>query len=91
MKFMMTYQISTADWEDAVTRFLAGTERVPEGLTLVNRWHAAAGRYGYLLLEGDDPALIYEYSGQWHDLCDIDVTPVIEDEAAAAVLQGLRD
>lgn len=90
MQFMMTYQINTADWNDAVERFLEGGGQTPEGLTLVKRWHAVAGRYGFLLLEGDDPALMYRFAGEWHDLCDIEVTPVVDDETAAAVLQSLQ-
>jgi len=91
MQYMMTYQISNADWDDAVARFLEGGGQPPEGVTLVNRWHAAAGRYGFLLLDSDDPEALYRFAGMWHDLCDLDVTPVLEDEAAATVLQSLQE
>ncbi len=91
MKFVMTYQISTADWDDAVTRFLETGGLTPEGVTMHSRWHAASGRYGFLLLESDDVSGIYRFANDWHDLCDLEVTPVLDDEEAAAVLQEGRD
>lgn len=90
MKFMMTYQISSADIDDAVARFLETGGGPGEGLTMLNRWHAAAGRFGFVLLEGDDVAAIYRYATEWGDLCDLDITPVIEDEEAAGVLKGMQ-
>jgi len=90
MKFMMTYQISSADIDDATTRFLETGGGPGEGVTMLGRWHAAAGRFGFVLLEGDDVAAIYRYATEWGDLCDLDITPVIEDEEAAGVLQDMQ-
>jgi hypothetical protein len=90
MKFMMTYNIYNESWDKAVSRFLETGGLPPEGLKLVGRWHSAAGRNGFLLLEGDDVSAIYHYAAQWHDFCDLVVTPVLEDEAAAAVLASTR-
>ena len=90
MKFMMTYDIHNESWHAAVSRFLETGGLPQEGLKLVGRWHSAAGRNGFLLLEGDDVSAIYRYAAEWHDFCDLVVTPVLEDEAAAAVLSSAR-
>ncbi len=90
MKFVMTYQIDTEGWDKAVDRFLEGGGLPPERVAMLGRWHAAAGRNGYILLETDDQAAIYRWASEWHDLCSFDITPVVEDEEAAAVLESLR-
>ena len=53
---------------------------------MVDRWHAAAGRHGFILLETDDPTAIYQFAAEWSDVCDLAVTPVLDDDEAAAVL-----
>jgi hypothetical protein len=90
MKFVMTYQIKNESWETAVSRFVETQAPAPDGVKLLGRWHAAAGRNGFLLLESDDPAAIYQFAAEWHDVCDLTVTPVVEDEAAGAVLSKMR-
>ena len=90
MKFMMTYQISTADNETAIARFLETGGGPPEGVAMLGRWHAVAGRFGYLLLEGDDATAIYRFASEWHDVCDFDITPVVEDAEAADVMQSMQ-
>jgi len=87
---MMTYQISTADNDTAIARFLETGGGPGDGVTMLGRWHAAAGRFGFVLLEGDDVTAIYRYANEWHDVCDLDVTPVVDDEEAGAVLQGMQ-
>ena len=56
----------------------------------MGRWHAASGRHGFLLLEGDDANAVYRFAAEWSDVCDLAVTPVLTDEQAAAVLKSLR-
>jgi hypothetical protein len=90
MKFMITYQIHTTGWDKAVSRFLETQAPAPAGVKMLGRWHAAAGRNGYILVEGDDVSAIYRFAGEWHDLCDMAVTPVIEDAGAGAVLASLK-
>ncbi len=90
MRFMMTYQIRDECWDKAVSRFLETGAPAPAGVTLAGRWHAAAGRNGFLLLEGNDANAIYRFAAEWHDVCDLAVTPVVNDEEAAAVLKSVR-
>jgi len=90
MRFMMTYQIDGESWDKAVSRFLETGAPAPTGVTLAGRWHSAAGRNGFLLLEANDASAIYRFAAEWHDLCDLSLTPVISDEEAAAVLKNTR-
>ena len=90
MKYMMTYNIPIETWDKAVSRFLETGGAPPDGVKLLGRWHAAGGRTGFLLIESDDVSAIYRFSAEWNDLCDLVATPVIEDEAAAAVLSSTR-
>jgi hypothetical protein len=90
MKFMMTYQINNASWDKAVARFLETGAPAPAGVKLVGRWHASAGRHGFLLLEGNDASAIYRFAAEWHDVCDFAVTPVVDDQEAGAVLASMR-
>jgi len=90
LKFMMTYQISAADNEAATAQFMETGGGPPEGVTMLARWHAVAGRFGFVLLEGDDATAIYRFASEWHDTCDFDVTPVVDDAEAGAVLQSMQ-
>jgi hypothetical protein len=90
MKFVMTYSIPNGAWDKAVSRFLDTKAPAPEGVELLGRWHAAAGRNGFLLLEGEDVSAIYRFGAQWHDVCDLTVTPVVDDDEAGAVLASVR-
>ena len=57
---------------------------------MLGRWHAAGGRHGYVLLESEDQTAIYRWTAEWNHVCGFDITPVVEDEEASAVLQSLR-
>jgi hypothetical protein len=86
----MTYAIRTKNWDKAVARFLETGSPPPAGVKLVGRWHAAAGRHGFLLLEGNDVNALYRFASEWSDVCDLAVTPVVTDEQAAGVLKSMK-
>jgi len=90
MKFMMTYQIKGQDWGKAISRFLETGAPAPAGAKLAGRWHSSAGRYGFILIESEDPGAIYRFASEWADLCEFTINPVIEDQEAGAVLSNLR-
>lgn len=90
MNFVMTYQISASDWHAAVRRFLETQAPPPAGVEMLGRWHSAAGRHGFILLKSDDQSAVYRWAAEWGDLCDLAVTPVLNDEEAAAVLSSMK-
>jgi hypothetical protein len=90
MKFMMTYQIGAEQYTKAVSRFLETKAAPPAGVEMKGRWHASAGRHGFILLEAEAEGPIYKWGAQWHDVCDFQIVPVVEDEEAGQILASLR-
>ncbi len=89
MKFIVSWQLPSSTYNDAVARFLESGGMPPEGVTLVGRWHGMNGT-GFAVAESDNPKALYEYQAQWQDLMPIQVTPCLEDEDAGAVLGALK-
>ena len=50
----------------------------------LGRWHAPGSTTGWHVVEGTDAALA-ENAARWADLLEIEITPVMDDAAAAAV------
>lgn len=88
MKYMLAWKISPNDHEAAGKRFLASGAPVPEGLTLLGRWHAPGSARGWALFEGDVGALA-RHAAEWANRLETDITPVLEDEQAGAALQDI--
>ncbi len=85
MKFMLTWKIAPANYKAAVEIFLASGAPVPEGLALLGRWHVPGSTHGWVLVEGDEGA-VAQHVAEWAPMLDLDVHPVIEDDAAAGAL-----
>jgi hypothetical protein len=88
MKFMLTYSIDPAHNRAAITRFIKTGAPPPGSVKMLGRWHA--GQQGYILVENSDAKGIFEWISQWADLLTFTATPVVEDEEAAKVLQGMN-
>ena len=87
MLYMVTWNIDEANYEAAVDRFKAGDD-MPEGVTMVGRWHALGAGYGWTLIETDDPVAAAKLGVKWSDLVGQEITPVITDEQVAQALMG---
>jgi hypothetical protein len=79
MKF--TWKASPANYKTAVERFLKTGAPEPKGLKTIGRWHTAGSSRGFHLDEGSDAALA-EINAEWADILDLEVLPVVEDDAA---------
>lgn len=89
MKFMLTFSWAP-DPEtraEGMARFMksGGT---PEGVTLLGRWTRADLSGGFDLLETEDAKKLAEFAYRWSDLMDLEITPVLEDQEMARVLQN---
>jgi hypothetical protein len=51
---------------------------------MVGRWHVPGSRAGWVLVEGDDAALVAQFVSGWSSIAELEVSPVIEDEEAAS-------
>lgn len=85
MKFMVTWSTQAANQKEAIARFLKTGGGPPAGVKMVGRWHTAGG--GVVLAETNDAKAIYEWTGQWSDLLEFNVTPVLDDAEAAEVFK----
>ncbi|MBT8486878.1 MAG: DUF3303 family protein [Phycisphaerales bacterium] len=86
MKYMITWSISPGFHKPAAEGFLNSGAPVPDGLKTIGRWHAPGSGYGWHLIEGDDPTALAQHMAQWADLLELQITPVVEDDAAASGL-----
>jgi len=89
MKFMLTFRF-TPDKEkrnEAIARFLKTGGLPPKGAKLLGRWTRLDFSEGYDLLESDDPKALTEFALAWNDIMEIEIVPVLEDQALSEVLK----
>ena len=86
MKFMISWNIAPGSHKPAAEGFLSSGAPVPTGLTLLGRWHAPGLMYGWVLLEGNNNVALVQHAAEWAYYLELNITPVIEDEDAAAGL-----
>lgn len=89
MKYMIEWKIPPNSYKSTVEAFLDGGAPVPPGLKTVGRWHAPGSASGWHLVEGDSSEALAQHVAEWAGLCELDVTPVLEDEEAASSLSKL--
>jgi hypothetical protein len=70
----------------AVEAFLSGGAPAPPGLKLVGRWHTSGSASGWLLMEGNDGSARAQFAGEWSSVCELEISPVIEDVEASTGL-----
>ena len=85
MKVLSTWTVRPGQIKEAVSRFLSGVT-VPEGVTLLGRWHKTDGSGGWALYETSNPAALYEGATSWGDVVEFHSSLVIEDAEAGPVL-----
>jgi hypothetical protein len=83
MKAMVVWRTVPGMYKSAVDQFLKTGGPVPAGIKRLGRWHVPGSVLGWHLMEGD-PAAIAEHVAEWADVLELEVHPVIEDEAAGA-------
>ena len=58
MLYMMEWALKSDSYDKAHNRFLEEAAPMPEGATLLGRWHAPGSVKGWLLVETDKPETI---------------------------------
>jgi len=84
--YLVAWTISPENHEAAGTAFLEGGAPMPDGLTMIGRWHQPGSHRGWLVCEGSHAALA-EHLHTWGRLLDFDVTPVVPDEVTGEAMQ----
>ena len=59
-----------------------------EHINIVGRWHHLSGDGGVCICETDDAAALNSFMLNWAPICDIKVSPVVDDAMSRASLQG---
>lgn len=63
---------------------------LPAGVHYIDSWVSADLEVCYQIMETDEVALIAQWTRQWDDLIDFEITPIIpSDEACARALAGV--
>ena len=78
--------MSPQERNHAQKRFKETGAPPPAGVTMLGRWHSAAGHIGYVVAESSDTVAIGKWMQSWTDLLAFDITPVLTDEEIAAVI-----
>lgn len=86
MQFHVVYSIAVEQRDTAEARFKETDAMPPDDVTLVGRWHDAAGRRGFMVIESSDAASVATYLRNWNDLVTFEIVPVINDEQLVKVM-----
>jgi uncharacterized protein DUF3303 len=88
MKYVITWSVSNENYKAAIKKFLDTGALPPAGVKLVGRYHGLEGsNHGFIVAETGDAKGIYTWLADWMSLVNFQVTPVVEDAEAAALLQ----
>ena len=95
MLFRVNWSMEGRNRNEVIECFLSATDdpnyALPDGLTMKGRWHNSAGLDGTVIMETDDINLLYSWILNWNDVCDTEVDPVVEDEAAGQLCVELMN
>ena len=86
MLFMVIEGFRNQDAKSVYRRFRDKGRLVPDGVTFVNSWVAAALGRCFQLMECNDIALIQQWVSQWSDLIEFEIVPVVLGKETAAAL-----
>jgi hypothetical protein len=84
MKFMVTWIIPDGEARRDMTAE-QDQEMMGDSVTLIGRWHEVVSSAGVAIFESDSVAAVSNYLLNWNQVCDCDVTPVLDDEEARAL------
>lgn len=79
---MMEWSMKDGCCEHAVNKFLSTGAPMPEGSTLVGRYHAPGSVNGWLIVSTEDPKHLYFHASEWAELLNWKTTPILSDEEA---------
>ena len=89
MKFMVNWRVQDNSRHDALRVFsgMSDEEVADEfgDLNVIGRWHDLIGFTGVAIVETDDPDSLSAWLLQWNHICDIETTPVLDDQEARAL------
>ena len=89
MKFMVNWRVQEDSRHEALKIFsgMREEEAATEfgDLNVIGRWHDLIGFTGVAIVETDDPDALTAWLLNWNNICDIESTPVLDDQEARAL------
>lgn len=80
--YMIVEHFKNGDAVPVYRRFRDKGRMAPEGVEYVSSWVDEALTRCYQLMEADDRALLEAWAGNWSDLADMEIYPVITSKEA---------
>ena len=93
MLYLISWSISQASRVDCWNVFGNMTleddlKDAGESIKIVGRWHRLSGSSGVCICETDDHTALNSWMLNWAPICDIKVSPMVDDAMSRANLQG---
>ncbi|MBE22839.1 MAG: DUF3303 domain-containing protein [Dehalococcoidia bacterium] len=94
MKFMINWTVHEDKRHEVLQTFGSMTpeddaaQRGPS-MTQIGRWHEPVSGTGVAIVEADSMDTVTAFLLNWNHVCDIEVTPVLDDAETRAVVQSL--
>ena len=89
MKFLGKWKIEQDKWLPILNKWVSMTPQeranAGDGVKIIGRWHDIAARTGVIVVESNDISAVARYIGQWNPYMEVELSPVVDDEEAAAV------
>ncbi|MGY8800240.1 MAG: DUF3303 domain-containing protein [Longimicrobiales bacterium] len=90
MQFMLTWTLYPDTFDETLQFFSQMTpeddrEQMGDAITLVGRWHDPVGGTGVAILESDDLSAVNHFCLKWASSCELQLTPVVDDEKCRAI------
>lgn len=84
MRYIIVEHFRNGDPAPVYERFRARGRMAPPGLSYIDSWVTSDLRRCYQLMECEDPGLLRQWMGNWEDLVEFEVHPVISSAEAAS-------
>jgi hypothetical protein len=89
MKFLGKWKIDQDKWLPILNKWISMTPQeranAGDGVKIIGRWHDTAARTGVIVVEANDIGAVARYIGQWNPYMEVELSPVVDDEEAAAI------
>ena len=88
MLYMVIERFKNQDAAPVYRRFRDRGRMTPEGLEYVSSWVDTKLERCFQLMETADPKLMSEWIGNWNDIVDFEVVPVMSSEDAVLAMRS---
>lgn len=82
MQYMIIERFHPGKVKELYQRFAEKGRMLPGGVQYINSWINEAVTVCYQVMEAESPGKLQQWIGEWNDLADFDVMPVISSAEA---------